>query len=570
MKKILRIDLSKRRYVYEDVSTAYATLGGRGLTSKIVSEEVPAKADPLGKDNKVIFAPGILAATAAPNNGRLSVGAKSPLTHTIKEANAGGAAAQKLARLGIKAVVVENIASELTMIKVSKDEVSFLPAEGLKGKGNYAVISTLKAEYGEGVAIISIGPAGERLLSAASVSVTSPDFAVRMAARGGLGAVMGSKNLKALIIDDAGAGEVEVNDKEKLRESAAALSKGILSHPLIEGLRQVGTPLLVMMMNAVGGLPTKNYSQGQFEGAEKISGEFMVETMAKRANSKAVHRCMQGCIVSCSNVYTDEQGNEIVSGFEYETLGLVGSNCLISDLDDVARINRLCNDLGLDTMDVGAAVAVAMEAGLLPWGDGKAAYALIEEVGRGTEKGKMIGSGCLVTGQKLGVKRIPQVKGQSLAGYDPRVLKGTGVTYATSPMGADHTCGNAIPSPANPDYNPTASTGQARVSGFLQCYHAAIDTLGMCLFPSLPLLDIPELQKLLIACASAVTGAPFDENYLMNLGISVLNTEKKFNQAAGFTIKDDRLPEFFVREQLHPSGLIFDVSEEEIDTTLRF
>lgn len=570
MKKILRIDLSKRRYGYEDVSTAYATLGGRGLTSKIVSEEVPAKADPLGKDNKVVFAPGILAATAAPNNGRLSVGAKSPLTHTIKEANAGGAAAQKLARLGIKAVVVENIASELTMIKVSKEEVSFLPAEGLKGKGNYAVISTLKAEYGEGVAIISIGPAGERLLSAASVSVTSPDFAVRMAARGGLGAVMGSKNLKALVIDDAGAGEVEVNDKEKLQEAAAALSKGILSHPLIEGLRQVGTPLLVMMMNAVGGLPTKNYSLGQFEGAEKISGEFMVETMAKRPNSKAVHRCMKGCIVSCSNVYTDDQGNEIVSGLEYETVGLVGSNCLISDLDDVARINRLCNDLGLDTMDVGAAVAVAMEAGLLPWGDGKAAYALIEEVGRGTEKGKMIGSGCLVTGQKLGVKRIPQVKGQSLAGYDPRVLKGTGVTYATSPMGADHTCGNAIPSPANPDYNPAASTGQARVSGFLQCYHAAIDSLGMCLFPSLPLLDIPELQKLLIACASAVTGEPFDENYLMNLGISVLNTEKKFNQAAGFTTKDDRLPEFFVREQLPPSGLIFDVSEEEIDTTLRF
>ena len=570
MKKILRIDLSKRRYGYEDVSTAYATLGGRGLTSKIVSEEVPAKADPLGKDNKVVFAPGILAATAAPNNGRLSVGAKSPLTHTIKEANAGGAAAQKLARLGIKAVVVENIASELTMIKVSKEEVSFLPAEGLKGKGNYAVISTLKAEYGEGVAIISIGPAGERLLSAASVSVTSPDFAVRMAARGGLGAVMGSKNLKALVIDDAGAGEVEVNDKEKLQEAAAALSKGILSHPLIEGLRQVGTPLLVMMMNAVGGLPTKNYSQGQFEGAEKISGEFMVETMAKRPNSKAVHRCMKGCIVSCSNVYTDDQGNEIVSGLEYETVGLVGSNCLISDLDDVARINRLCNDLGLDTMDVGAAVAVAMEAGLLPWGDGKAAYALIEEVGRGTEKGKMIGSGCLVTGQKLGVKRIPQVKGQSLAGYDPRVLKGTGVTYATSPMGADHTCGNAIPSPANPDYNPAASTGQARVSGFLQCYHAAIDSLGMCLFPSLPLLDIPELQKLLIACASAVTGELFDENYLMNLGISVLNTEKKFNQAAGFTTKDDRLPEFFVREQLPPSGLIFDVSEEEIDTTLRF
>jgi aldehyde:ferredoxin oxidoreductase len=279
---------------------------------------------------------------------------------------------------------------------------------------------------------------------------------------------------------------------------------------------------------------------------------------------------MTGCIISCSNVYTDEAGKEIVSGLEYETLGLMGSNCMISDLDDIARMNRLCNDLGLDTMDVGAAIAVAMEAGLLPWGDGKAAYSLIEEAGKGTERGTMIGNGCFLTGKKLGVARIPQVKGQSLAAYDPRVLKGTGVTYATSPMGADHTCGNALPSPANPDYNPTASTGQAPVSGFLQWYFAAIDTLGVCLFASLPLLDMPELHKHLIDCATAVTGEPFDENYLMKLGTSVLRVEKAFNAATGLTSKDDRLPEFFLKEPLMPSGLVFDVSEEEIDSTLQF
>jgi aldehyde:ferredoxin oxidoreductase len=570
MKSVLRIDLSKKLATFEEIPAVYANLGGRGLTSKVVSEEVPAKTDPLGRDNKLVFAPGILAATAAPNNGRLSVGAKSPLTHTIKEANSGGAAAQKLARLGIHAIIVENAASELIMVKVSKDGVNFLPAAALQGQGNYEVIATLKAEYGDGVAIISIGPAGERLLKAASVSVTSPDFEIRMAARGGLGAVMGSKNLKAIVIDDTGAGEAEVADKAKLKESAGAISRGLLSHPFVEGLKQVGTPLLVGMINSFGCLPTKNYSMGQFESASRISGECLVETMAKRPNSKAVHRCMNGCVISCSNVYTDEQGDKIVSGLEYETLGLVGSNCMISSLDEIARINRLCNDLGLDTMDIGAAIAIAMEAGLLPWGDGNAAYALVKEAGRGTPNGTMIGDGCLVTGRKLGVTRIPHVKGQSLAAYDPRMLKGTGVTYATSPMGADHTCGNAIPSPANPDYNPAASTGQARVSGFLQCYHAAIDSLGLCLFASLPLLDMPDLQKQLALCAAAVTGEPFDENYLMNLGISVLNTEKKFNQAAGFTSKDDRLPEFFVREQLPPSGLTFDVSEEEIDTTLGF
>jgi aldehyde:ferredoxin oxidoreductase len=233
-------------------------------------------------------------------------------------------------------------------------------------------------------------------------------------------------------------------------------------------------------------------------------------------------------------------------------------------------MNHLCNDLGFDTIDVGAAIAVAMEAGFLPWGDGEAAYALIEEAGKGTDRGMMIGNGCQATGLKLGAKRIPTVKGQSLSGYDPRVMKGTGVTYSTSPMGADHTCGNALPSPANPEYNPTASTGQGPVSGFLQWYFAAIDSLGFCLFASLPLLDMPDLQKHLIACAAAVTGESPDENYLMNLGISVLKAEKKFNELAGFTIKDDRLPEFFTKEQLPPSGLVFNISEAEIDMALQF
>ncbi len=570
MKKLLRVDLTRKQFRYEDIPPVYARLGGRGLTSKIVSEEVPAKADPIGAENKLVFATGILCGTPAPNNGRLSVGAKSPLTKGIKEANAGGSAGQKLARLNIQAVVVEGVAEELLVVRVSKDGVTFLSAANYKELGNYELFDRLKEKYGNGISIISIGPGGERLLKAASVAVSSPDFKIRMASRGGLGAVMGSKHLKAVIIDDAGAERLEVGDSAKLKTAAANLTKGILAHPFAEGLRQFGTPLLVNMINALGCLPTKNYSIGQFEGAEKISGEFMAETMAKRPNSQAVHRCMNGCVISCSNVYVDEKGEEIVSGLEYETLGLTGSNCMIKDLDDIARINRLCNDLGLDTMDVGAAIAVAMEAGILPWGDGKAAYALIEESRKGTQRGTMIGNGCEETGKKLGVVRIPTVKGQSLSAYDPRVLKGTGVTYATSPMGADHTCGLALPSPTNPDYDPTASTGQASVSAFLQWYFAAIDSLGICLFASLPLLDMPELHKDLIECAIAVTGQTFDENYLMNLGISVLTVEKRFNEAAGFTGKDDRLPEFFRKEALSPSGLVFDVPEAELDTALRY
>jgi len=570
MKNLLRIDLSKKQYQFEDMPPVYAHLGGRGLTSKIVCQEVPPTEDALGSQNKIVFAPGILAATAAPNNGRLSVCAKSPLTGGIKEANAGGAAAQKLAQLGIGGIIVEGVSSALTMVKVTKDGVTFIPAEGLKGMGNYELIDKLRAGHGENASILSIGPGGEKLLKAAGISVTSPDFKIRMASRGGLGAVMGAKSLKALIVDDAGATGVEVADAETLKKAAADLTKGIVSHPLIEGYRVLGTPLLVNMINGVGCLPTKNYSMGQFAGAEKISGEYLAQTQAKRPNSQASHRCMKGCVISCSNIYTDENGREIVSGLEYETLGLVGSNCMIGDLDDIARINRLCNDLGLDTMDVGAAMAVAMEAGLLPWGDGKAAYALLEGIEQGTGKSLLIANGCSATGHKLGVKRIPSVKGQSLAAYDPRVLKGTGVTYATSPMGADHTCGNALPSPANPDYNPATSAGQAPVSAFLQTYYAATDSLGLCLFAAVPLLDMPDRMKDLIACAAAVTGETPDENYLMNLGTSVLKTEKRFNELAGFTAKDDRLPAFFTKEPLAPSGLVYDVSEAELDTALPF
>jgi aldehyde:ferredoxin oxidoreductase len=570
MRKLLRIDLTNGQFRYEDMPPAYANLGGRGLTSKIVSLEVPPMADALGPENKLIFAAGILAATPAPNNSRLSVGAKSPLTGTIKEANSGGAVSQKMARLGIQGIIVEGISKAPTMVKVTKDAVSFTPAATFTGKGIYQTIKELKAEHGGNAGIISIGPAGERMLKAACVAVTTPDFEPRLAARGGLGAVMGSKNLKAVIIDDTGAAGIEVADGAKLKQAAADLTKGILTHPLMEGLKQLGTPLLVNMINAAGCLPTKNYSMGQFEGAERISGEHMVEIMAGRPNSKAVHRCMAGCIVSCSNVWTDESGEEVVSGLEYETLSVLGSNCMISDIDDIARINRLCNDLGLDTMDVGAAVAVAMEAGLLPWSDGKATYALVEEANTGTDKGLMIGNGCFFTGQKLAAKRVPHVKGQSLAGYDPRVLKGTGVTYATCPMGADHTAGNALPSPANPDYNPTSPTGQNEVSGFLQWYLAAIDSLGICLFAALPSLDIPDLQKHIIDCATAVTGEEATESYLMDLGKSVLKSEKSFNKAAGFTRNDDRLPEFFTKEPLSPSGLVFDVSEADLDAAIDF
>jgi aldehyde:ferredoxin oxidoreductase len=569
MAKMMRVNLSESKIKVEDMPKEYRGLGGRGLSSHIVGREVPPKADPLGPENKLIFSAGILAGTAVPNTGRLSVGAKSPLTNGVKEANAGGSAAQKIARLGLQAVVIEGRAKELTLLRIDKNGATFIPASSLKGVGNYELIERMKKEHGNKISIVSIGPAGEMRLKAASVMVTTPDFHIRVAARGGLGAVMGSKNLKALVIDDTGSNPVEAKNKAKFREAMGVLSKAILADPLGPGFRDIGTPVLVMMINSFGCFPTKNYSLGQFQGAEKISGEYMAELMKKRPNAQPSHRCMDGCIVSCSNVYTDEKGEVIVSGLEYETIGLMGSNCMIDDLDSIARMNRACNDVGVDTMDTGGAIAVAMEAGLLAWGDGKAALSLVKEIGKATDRGLMIGNGCKFAGEKLGVKRIPQVKGQCLSAYDPRGLKGLGVTYATSPMGGDHTAGIVLPHPGNPSYHPGSPTGQAAPSQFMQTFMAAVDSLGLCMMAGMPLLD-PVPQSSLLSCISAFTGESLDENYLVNLGASVLKVERRFNDAAGFTEKDDRLPRFFVEEKLPPSGNVFDVPEEELDSVNKF
>jgi aldehyde:ferredoxin oxidoreductase len=569
MGKIMRVNLSELKVKVEDLPKEYRGLGGRGLSSHIIGKEVPPKVDPLSPENKLIFSAGILAGTAVPNTGRLSVGAKSPLTNGVKEANAGGSAAQKIARLGFQAVVIEGRAKELTLLKIDKNGTTFTPASTLKGLGNYEIIERMRKEHGNKISIISIGPAGEMRLKAASVMVTTPDFHIRVAARGGLGAVMGSKNLKAVLIDDTGTNPVEAKDQAKFREAIAALSKAILADPLGPGFRDIGTPILVMMINSFGCFPTKNYSLGQFEGAEKISGEYMVEVMKKQPNAQPTHRCMDGCIVSCSNVYTDENGKVIVSGLEYETIGLMGSNCMIDDLDIIARMNRVCNDVGVDTMDIGGAIAVAMEAALLAWGDGKAALSLVNEIGKATDRGLMIGNGCKFTGEKLGVKRIPHMKGQCLSAYDPRGLKGLGVTYASSPMGGDHTAGLVLPNPGNPSYNPGSPTGQAAPSQFMQTYMAAIDSLGLCMMAGMPLLE-PVPQSTLLSCISAFIGESPDENYLANLGTSVLKAERRFNDAAGFTKRDDRLPRFFLEEKLPPSGNIFDVPEEEIDSVNKF
>ena len=356
--KILRINLTERSSRLEELPADYRPLGGRAFVSRLIADEVPPHSDPLGPGNKLVFAAGLLAGTFVPNSGRLSVGAKSPLTGTIKESNSGGSAAQKMARLGLRAVVLEGAADDFVTVEIGPSGVNFVPALGLKGMGNYRLIDSLKAEYGKETCILSIGQAGERGLKASAISVTTPDFHIRVAARGGLGAVMGGKKVKAIVLSDQGVAPVAVPNREALGSAAREFSKGTLAHPLIGALKAFGTPVLVNMMNEMGTIVTKNFSRGKFEGAEKISGEYVAELVNTRPNGIAAHGCMRGCIIQCSNIFTDEAGEFIVSSIEYETLALMGSNCMIDDVEAIARMNRACNDVGVDTIDVGGAGGV--------------------------------------------------------------------------------------------------------------------------------------------------------------------------------------------------------------------
>jgi len=562
---LLNVDLTYGKVTREPLGADLEPLGGHGLTSAIVDREVNAEADPLGPENVVVYAAGIFAGTVVPNGGRLSVGGKSPLTGGIKEANSGGSAARALAELGLRAVKVTGQADDLSVLVITADGGKLVLAPELEGLGSFDTVDRLWKQYGDKVSLICTGPAGEMGSKAAAVLVTTSDHHMRAAARGGLGAVMGSKKLKALVIDGAGGPGVTVADPAALKAASKVLAAGIHSHPAMAALEALGSAFLVNVTQSMGCLATKNFSAGTWENAQDISGEHMVELISARPNGTTKHSCMKGCIINCSQVYTDEAGEIITSGVEFETIGLMGSNCHIKDLDQIARLDHLCDDLGLDTMDIGAGMGVAMEGGLLEWGDGVGAFRLLSGLTAGDEDARVLADGCVAMGKRLGVARVPAVKGQSFAAYDPRVLKGTGTTYITSPQGADHTCGNALPSPANPSYDAGSPQGQAQMSEFLQCYFAAIDSLGMCLFATLPALDMPELQGEFVKAAAAITGQELPEDYLIKMGDKIVRQERAFNRRAGLTENDDRPPAFIVEEAVLPSGNRYDVAEADLD-----
>ena len=580
MDKILRINMGPDgapKITTEDLG-GYAGLGGRAMTTAIVAKEVPASCHALGAENKLVIAPGLLSGTTAAISGRISIGCKSPLTGTIKESNAGGQGAQVLARLGYAAVVVEGrpAKDELYKILINKDGVKIVTDASLKYLGNYDLVDKLRGEYGEKVAIISIGPAGERKMCAASIAVTDMEQRpTRHAGRGGVGAVMGAKGIKAIILDDTGMSMRAPKDPEKFKAANQVFVAGLRKHPVTgEGLPAYGTNVLTNVLNEAGGYPTRNFSVGRFDTSAKISGETQAELENQRGGKgSATHGCHKGCIIRCSGTFYDKNGNFLTKQPEYETVWAHGGNCGIDDLEVIAQLDRMDDDYGLDTIEMGATIAVAMEAGLAAFGDAGAAIKLLKEVGEGTPLGRILGSGAAVTGKVLGVERVPVVKGQALPAYDPRAVQGIGVTYATSTMGADHTAGYAVATNilgVGGNVDPLKPEGQIELSRNLQIATAAVDSTGMCLFIAFAVLDQPETFQALIDMLNAFYGLSLTADDVVALGKSVLKNERDFNKAAGFTAEHDRLPRFFKNEKLAPHGVVFDVTDEELDTVFNW
>jgi aldehyde:ferredoxin oxidoreductase len=550
--RLIRVDMTSQTVKVEPFPDAWKLLGGRGLSARILLEECDAACDPLGPGNVLVMAPGVLSGTAAPTSGRISIGGKSPLTNGIKEANAGGNPGQDLMKLGYRAIVVTGQpqdASKRYALDVTAAGATVKEVPDCKGMWNYALIEHLAESYPDTASFISIGPAGEQRLKGASVACTDQEqerHPARHAARGGLGAVMGAKGLKYVSIDPAKSGVRQPAERKEFMARCKQYSKDYLAGPQ---MFKTGTSTVVPVANMLNTFPYKNRTAGQSPDAETLSGARIIESFATRGGR--MHNCMTGCIVQCSNVVHDAEGKYKTSALEFETITMLGANCAIQSWEDVADLDRLCDEVGLDTIETGAAIAVYMDSGGMEWGDAAGAKGLLKQIAEGTELGRAIGNGAVAVGKKRGHHRVPTVRGQAVPAWDPRPLKATGVTYCTSPMGADHTAGLIV--------NPGLPQDEwARASQEAQMVNAVCDSSGFCQFLQPTLDDIR-------AFYGHLYGEQISREQISDMAWQVLQDEWEFNRRAGLSESGDQMPDCMKQDPIGPAQMVWDVPSEIVE-----
>ena len=565
MRKYLHINLDDRSIETKQLEGAECVVAGRHLIAKTLLEQGVAEVDPLSPANPLIFSAGPLSGSNFSNANRLSIGCKSPLTGGIKEANAGGTFAFALGQLEISGLTLHGASADWVVIRITKEgEISFDDAAPYLGKGNIEAAALLFEKYGDKVSLGLCGPVGEYQGLIAGISFTDPEGRpVRIAARGGVGAVMGSKKVKAIVVDMNRM--PPFHDRKAVMGGVKEYGKLLREDPAIEAFGLYGTAMVADVTNQLGGLPTRNFSDGRLVDASeetlKLGGTYIRELNLERGG-ETTHACMPGCLIRCSNIYVDEDGEEMVSPMEYETLGLMGSNCGLSDPDDVARANHQANDLGVDTIEVGAMIGVLMEAGEGEFGDAGFMMTALDDMRQGNERGRILAQGTARVGEHYGVARVPVIKKQGISAYDPRTIEVTGISMMVTAQGADHTTGN-LPTHKSAEMSTEELT---EASLEIQVLCAVADSLGLCLFGR----TVTNVNATLIVNAlNAAHGTDFEPSFLVEIGREALQLEWEFNRQAGFTEDDDELPAFFYDEALEPTGKTARHRSGEVNRALR-
>jgi aldehyde:ferredoxin oxidoreductase len=553
--KLLRVDLTRQAIAVEDLNEQWARqyVGGRGVAARYLHDEVDPQVEPLARENKLIFATGPLTGTNASCGARYMVVTKGPLTGAITTSNSGG-------KWGPSKRPV--------YLWIFDDQVELRSAEHLWGKGVFETEDTLKTEMGlADCSIAAIGPAGENQVLFAAI--VNEKF--RAAGRSGVGAVMGSKNLKAIAV--RGTGAVRVARPAEMMRAQWAMKQDLQEAPLTaEGLPQYGTLALMNVINENGALPTNNYQKAQFDRAEKISGEELRET--RLASNKACFACTIAC-GRVSRISDEGVGRYAVNtsihnwkhateGPEYETAWSLGADCGIDDLDAILKANTLCNDLGMDPISLGATIAAAMElyekgviddsqTGMpLRFGSGEAMVALTELTATREGFGADLAEGSKRLADKYGRPEVFMgVKGQEFPAYDPRAIQGMGLGYATSNRGACHLRAYTVSAEVlgiPEQVDPRATEGKAGLAIAFQNISTVVDATGLCLF-----LTFGTTLESIRPILSAATGIDLDDEELVRVGERIWNLERVWNLRAGLTAADDTLPKRMLEEAI-PSG----------------
>lgn len=559
MGTVLRVDLSSGQLTREPLDPVLARtyVGGRGLAVKMLLDELPLACDPLGPENPLIFINGPLTVTGALCSGRFMVVTKSPLTGTLCSSNSGGYFPAAFKTAGYDAIVFTGRAEHPVYLWVEDARVELRDARGLQGMDTQEVCRVVRAQTHKEARIACIGPAGENLVRFAAII----NDGHRAAARSGVGAVMGSKNLKALAI--RGTGGVAVADPEALLR-ATVIADHIKKSDLGTAFGEFGTPLFVDVLNANNIMPTKNFQLGFFEAGDLINGAEMIDRTLVR--SKACY----GCALNCgrnTRLAPDAKYQGKGDGPEYETCYALGSNLCVGDLEALTKMNYICNEMGLDTMDAGSTLACIMELqekGLLPdselgfslpWGSAENCIRLLYMIARGEGFGRLAGMGGRFLAERYGAPDVFMgSKGQGFAGYHPRGMVGQGLLYATSPEGGNHTTGNTIQPEINgiPEpMDPLSAEGKAAMVIRRQNETAFAESCGVCLFPYM-LLE--EGTKILAEFYTAVTGEAVQEEDVRKIGERIFTLERELNRRLGFTAKDDTLPRRLTEEP-HGEGI---------------